>query len=100
VSGGPKDTYIIFMDYLLAKQLILEHGGRRMRVECMMVEVKSSNDRVDSRQEDWLNVIDMYGKAWFCKFERSFETDNARLLRCQSQAQLERNVEKLMIFKR
>jgi hypothetical protein len=33
-----------------------------------MVEVKSSNDRLDPRQEDWLNVIDRHGRARVCKF--------------------------------
>jgi hypothetical protein len=49
VSGAPRDTYILSIVDNLAKQLLLEHGGRRVRAECMMVEVKSSNDRVDSR---------------------------------------------------
>lgn len=50
-------------------RLMLEHGGRAVRVECMMVEVKSANDRLDARQEDWLNILDQHGNARVCKFE-------------------------------
>jgi hypothetical protein len=33
------------------------------------VEVKSQNDRLDGRQEDWLNIIDNAGGyARVCKF--------------------------------
>ena len=49
--------------------LELEHGGRKIHVESMVVEVKSSNDRLDSRQEDWLNILDKHGNARVCKFE-------------------------------
>jgi len=45
------------------------HGLITVKVECMMVEVKSSNDRLDPRQEDWLNILDRHGNARVCKFE-------------------------------
>ncbi len=50
------------------KRLTLHHLGRNVRVECMLVEVKSQNDRLDARQEDWLNVLDQYGNVRVCKF--------------------------------
>lgn len=53
----------------LPEKLQLQYKGHSVRVECMMVEVKSSNDRLDPRQEDWLNVLDQYGNARVCKFE-------------------------------
>jgi hypothetical protein len=34
----------------------------------MFVEVKSLNDRLGGRQEDWLNVLDRIGNARVCKF--------------------------------
>jgi hypothetical protein len=78
VPGAPRKTYIPSMDDILAKRLLLDHRSRRVRVECMMVEVKSSNDRLDSRQEDWLNVLDRYGEARVCKFDKSCKTDKAK----------------------
>jgi hypothetical protein len=48
--------------------LLLSHNGRPIQVECMLVEVKSQNDRLDPRQEDWLNVLDRNGNARVCKF--------------------------------
>jgi hypothetical protein len=52
----------------LPNRLQLVYEDRPVRVECAMVEVKSSNDRLDPRQEDWLNVIDRHGLARVCKF--------------------------------
>ncbi len=49
-------------------KLQLIHNHTPVKVECMFVEVKSSNDRLDSRQEDWLNIIDRFGSARVCKF--------------------------------
>eukprot|EP00978_Attheya_sp_CCMP212_P001681 scaffold3453_cov54-Attheya_sp.AAC.6 len=49
--------------------LSLVHNGRTVKVQCMFVEVKSANDRLDARQEDWLNVLDRVGHARVCKFE-------------------------------
>jgi hypothetical protein len=68
---------ILSMDDLPNK-LELVHAGRQVKVECMMVEVKSSNDRLDPRQEDWLNVLDRYGNARVCKFEDSSKFNKKR----------------------
>jgi VRR-NUC domain len=54
---------------LLPNRLHFEHNGRKVKVQCMMVEVKSANDRLDPRQEDWLNILDRHGNARVCKFE-------------------------------
>jgi hypothetical protein len=51
-------------------RLSLCHNNRKIRVECMCVEVKSQNDRLDPRQEDWLNILDRFGNARVCKFEK------------------------------
>lgn len=53
---------------VMPERLILSHDGRAVRVECMCVEVKSQNDRLDPRQEDWLNILDRFGNARVCKF--------------------------------
>lgn len=55
----------------MPQRLQLTHNGTPVIPQCMMVEVKSSNDRLDPRQEDWLNVLDRYGNARVCKFEDS-----------------------------
>ena len=52
----------------LPPKLVLSHNGRPVVVECLFVEVKSQNDRLDGRQEDWLNVLDRVGNARVCKF--------------------------------
>jgi hypothetical protein len=52
----------------LPPRLELHHGDRKVKVECMLVEVKSQNDRLDPRQEDWLNILDKHGNARVCKF--------------------------------
>jgi hypothetical protein len=62
----------------LPTKLELAHAGRQVKVECMMVEVKSSNDRLDPRQEDWLNVLDRYGNARVCKFEDSSKANKKK----------------------
>jgi len=49
-------------------KLVLSHEDRTIRAECMFVEVKSANDRLDARQEDWLNVLDRVANARVCKF--------------------------------
>jgi VRR-NUC domain len=51
-------------------RLRLRHNDRNVRVECMCVEVKSQNDRLDPRQEDWLNILDRFGNARVCKFAK------------------------------
>jgi len=57
--------------YSMPEKLYLSHDSRRIRVECMFVEVKSQNDRLDSRQEDWLNILDKHGNARVCKFTKN-----------------------------
>jgi hypothetical protein len=42
----------------LPPKLILKHNEKEVAVDTLLVEVKSANDRLDSRQEDWLNVLD------------------------------------------
>eukprot|EP00536_Pseudo-nitzschia_multiseries_P014936 jgi/Psemu1/216379/e_gw1.793.34.1 len=54
--------------YSMPEKLHFCHDSRQIKVECMFVEVKSQNDRLDSRQEDWLNILDQYGNARVCKF--------------------------------
>jgi hypothetical protein len=49
-------------------RLTLHHKDRQVVPECMFVEVKSQNDRLDARQEDWLNILDINGNARVCKF--------------------------------
>ena len=51
--------------------LDFHHNGRKVRAECLFVEVKSQNDRLDARQEDWLNILDKYGNARVCKFGKA-----------------------------
>lgn len=64
-QGDPKP--VITIPELPAK-LVLAHNGRPILVQCLFVEVKSQNDRLDGRQEDWLNVLDRVGHARVCKF--------------------------------
>lgn len=52
----------------LPPRLLLSHNNRPVVVQCLFVEVKSQNDRLDGRQEDWLNVLDRVGNARVCKF--------------------------------
>ena len=55
----------------MPEKLSLSHNSRVVKVECMFVEVKSQNDRLDARQEDWLNILDRFGNARVCKFEKA-----------------------------
>jgi hypothetical protein len=59
----------------LPDKLKLQHKGRKVRVQCMFVEVKSQNDRLDGRQEDWLNILDRVGNARVCKFGSKKKTN-------------------------
>ena len=53
----------------LPPRLSLRHNDKSVKVQCLFVEVKSQNDRLDGRQEDWLNIIDNAGGyARVCKF--------------------------------
>lgn len=45
-------------------------GGKRIRAESLFVEVKSHNDRLSERQEDWLSILGD-DKARVCKFTHS-----------------------------
>jgi hypothetical protein len=58
-------------DLRMPESLKFEHNGQKVRVECMCVEVKSQNDRLDPRQEDWLNILDRFGNARVCKFVKA-----------------------------
>ena len=51
----------------LPPKLILIHDGKDVAVDTILVEVKSANDRLDLRQEDWLNILDVNARV--CKFE-------------------------------
>jgi len=53
---------------IMPEKLSLTHRGNAVQVECLFVEVKSLNDRLDGRQEDWLNILDRNGNARVCKF--------------------------------
>ena len=61
----------------LPPRLVLRHDDRDVRVQCMFVEVKSLTDRLDGRQEDWLNVLDRVGNARVCKFGDGKKTRKA-----------------------
>jgi len=62
---------------VLPPKLVLSHNGSQVEVECMFVEVKSSNDRLDARQTDWLNILDRSGNARVCKFGEGGSSDGA-----------------------
>jgi len=59
----------------MPEPLVFQRNGRIIRVECMLVEVKSQNDRLDSRQEDWLNVLDKHGNVRVCQFKSTTSSD-------------------------
>jgi hypothetical protein len=59
------------IDIKLPDRLKLVHGECEILVECLFVEVKSANDRLDERQEDWLNILDKFGHARLCQFRSS-----------------------------
>jgi hypothetical protein len=65
---SPKELDKDLEDYV-PQRLILSYNGCPVTVECMFVEVKSHNDKLDGRQEDWLNIIDNHGHARVCKFQ-------------------------------
>eukprot|EP00804_Cyclotella_cryptica_P013630 CCRYP_012948-RA/>CCRYP_012948-RA protein AED:0.21 eAED:0.21 QI:450/1/1/1/0/0/2/121/1455 len=54
----------------LPPRLLLSHNGKKVVVDTIFVEVKSANDRLDGRQEDWLNILDRTANARVCKFEK------------------------------
>jgi hypothetical protein len=55
------------------EKLQFVHNGKKVQVKCIVVEVKSNNDSLDERQEDWLNIIDraIPFHARVCKFTDS-----------------------------
>jgi VRR-NUC domain len=57
-------------EFAMPDRLGFQHAGQAIQVECMCVEVKSQNDRLDPRQEDWLNILSQHGNARVCKFEK------------------------------
>lgn len=60
-------------------KLELIYNGAEVRIECMSVEVKSSNDVLSRRQVDWLNVLDQNGySARVCKFHASSSAKAAK----------------------
>ena len=80
VSGGTRGPGSKLTDMTeeqlqMSEPLVFQRNGRRIRVECMLVEVKSQNDRLDSRQEDWLNVLDKYGNVRVCQFKSTKSSD-------------------------
>ena len=65
-------------DATLPEPLILVHNFKSVKIQCMFVEVKSMNDRLDGRQEDWLNLLDRLGNARVCKFVDNKTKKNSR----------------------
>jgi len=47
------------------------YGEKQIKAECMFVEVKSVNDRLSERQEDWLSILEGCTTARVCKFSSS-----------------------------
>jgi hypothetical protein len=70
-NGSPKSAPIESITILPTK-LSLRHNEKDVVVDTMLVEVKSANDRLDVRQEDWLNILDTKGRV--CKFENKKES--------------------------
>lgn len=65
------DSKAITLNDLRPEKLLLTYNDLPVMVECMFVEVKSHSDKLDDRQEDWLNILDRYGSARVCKFNSS-----------------------------
>jgi len=54
------------------ERLDLSFSCKPVKLQAMFVEVKSANDTLDDRQEDWLNIIcNRGGEARVCKFKSS-----------------------------
>lgn len=62
----------------LPVRLSLKYSEKDIVVETLLVEVKSANDRLDPRQEDWLNILD--SNARVCKFETKKKAKKAKSL--------------------
>ena len=52
-------------------KLEFRHMERNILSESMFVEVKSANDRLSERQEDWLSILESCSNARVCKFSNS-----------------------------
>lgn len=71
-AGGKNARDLGVIPSVMPEKMLLSHNGRTVKVECLFVEVKSHNDRLDARQEDWLNILDRCGKnARVCQFRES-----------------------------
>ena len=70
-NGTKRPNSVSERDMEGKKALELMYNGKPINVETIFVEVKSVNDTLDERQEDWLNVIGGLGEARVCKFESS-----------------------------
>ena len=66
-----KDSENLLTKELHPERLILISNGLPVIVECVFVEVKSHSDKLDDRQEDWLNILDHHENARVCKFHSS-----------------------------
>jgi hypothetical protein len=67
-SKSSRSTNTSTTSLQLPAKLVLSHKSRPVLVQTLFVEVKSHNDRLDGRQEDWLNLLDRVGNARVCKF--------------------------------
>jgi hypothetical protein len=63
-QGATKAQLPLFPD-----KLEFLHEGQRVKADCMFVEVKSANDRLSERQEDWLSILEPNARV--CKFTNS-----------------------------
>ena len=52
-------------------KLTFIHEEKKVNTEAMFVEVKSANDRLSERQEDWLSILESCTYARVCKFNSS-----------------------------
>jgi hypothetical protein len=68
-TRSPENKSKMLSADLLPPRLQLVYNDEPVNVEAMFVEVKSANDRLDPRQQDWLNILDLNGNARVCKFE-------------------------------
>lgn len=55
---------------VMGDMLNMTYEGNIVKVQCMLVEVKSHNDRLSERQEDWLNILNYFmgRNTRVCKF--------------------------------
>ena len=63
----------------LPRKLTTTHQGRKIEFQTMFVEVKSANDNLDSRQVDWINIMNSAGiEARVCKFRSRTKAEGKR----------------------